>query len=106
MSVTRGDLGMLFGLAGLLLAGAACYHAIRAWGSIEGENGIRSALKANSVDTQVLTEQATGAVADVEKLREDLAASNVRISALQKELDATTQRLNGIETRLGLLEAK
>lgn len=106
MSVTRGDLGMLFGLAGLLLGGGAFYSVAKLDRDVNGQNGVRAVMATDGEHVETLAERATSAVEAAEKLREDLSAANLRISGLRRDLDAMTQRANGLETRLGILESK
>ncbi len=106
MSVTRGDLGMLFGLAGLFLGGAACYFTSKLDGKVNGENGLKDVTATHGDLIESLTDRATTAIEATEKLRGDLSAANLRVSGLQRDLDAMTQRANGFETRIGILESK
>lgn len=106
MSVTRGDLGMLFGLAGLLLGGGAFYSVAKLDRDVNGQNGVRAVMATDGELIASLTDRATSALDAAEKLREDLSAANLRISGLQRDLDAMTQRANGFETRIGILESK
>ncbi len=96
MALQRGDFGFLLGLAGFFLGGAGAYFGFQAHlrlGEIE---------RLKSHDGEMI--ETLGST--LKDTRDDLAAANLRISALKKDVDIRTDEIASLRARVGELEKR
>lgn len=92
---TRGDLGLFFGVCGFLLGGIGCYLGFRA------DDRSQLATEINRDDAEMF--ESLGG--QVRELRDDLSASNLRITALKDEVEAARRAADALAKRVASLEA-
>ena len=94
MAVTRGDVGLLFGLAGFLLGAAAFWHAFRVQ---ERQTVVDDVLRHDGEMIETLVNEKTA-------LSDSLAEANKRISSLRKELTDGMNDVSLLRRRLDRLD--
>lgn len=92
--VTRGDVGLMFGLCGFLLGGIGAYLGFRA------HDAAATAQDVVREDGELI-----GTLGEkVDGLREDVKAANTRISAIAGELEERRKADADLRARLAKLE--
>jgi len=92
--VTRGDVGLLFGLAGFLLGGSAYYHHFKLVARMDGADQV-----------SVHDDEMQGQFAErITALETHMTEANKRVSALQKELSDGMNDLAAARGRIDALE--
>ena len=96
MAITRGDVGLLFGIAGFLLGGIALFHSFKAAANVDG---FTSTVEQDGVTLEQLVE-------DTHALKGEGAEANKRISSQRKEFMDHVNDFETLRRRVDALEKR